>query len=73
MEMTSAQRRALDDLPGKSLCTCGHLGDSNVSPHAGLQGHGPCMVFNCECRQFSWDGYTQGALRIMGLSSDSQA
>lgn len=41
---------------GKSICSCGHIGDGNVTDHAGLQGHGPCA--ECPCCQFTWAGWT---------------
>lgn len=41
---------------GKSICSCGHLGDGAESEHEDTyqDGHGACMVEGCRCRQFTW-------------------
>ena len=43
---------------GKSLCTCGHVGDGEDTPHRGLIGHGACTVPGCSCLKFTWRSWT---------------
>ena len=45
----------------KSICTCGHTGDGPNSEHGAKvlpNGHGACLVEGCDCRQFTWAGFT---------------
>ena len=42
----------------KSWCYCGHLGDGPGSQHDGFNGHGACLVADCECIQFTWKEFT---------------
>lgn len=46
---------------GRSVCSCGHLGDGEDSQHLGTGippfvsgGHGACTVPGCECQRFTW-------------------
>lgn len=47
----------------RDLCQCGHVGNGPNSQHDlswyGFQryaeGHGPCLVAGCPCKQFTWD------------------
>lgn len=51
-----------------STCTCSHLGDIRMEDfgkpaavtcmHAGIQGHGACVVPGCDCAKFTWAEYT---------------
>lgn len=58
----------IDETVGVSECLCGHVGDVPSGPktlnmkkaekqHAGLLGHGACMVPGCTCQKFSWKKY----------------
>ena len=57
------QARHGDSSPGpKSLCMCGHTGDTALgygltSQHAGAVGHGRCIVPGCGCLKFTWSKY----------------
>lgn len=54
---------------GKSICSCGHVGDVSLQPnpgylvvtapntHGGIIGHGPCNVAGCDCPKFTWAGF----------------
>lgn len=46
----------------KSMCFCGHPGDGEGSSHAGIIGHGRCMVEGCDCIQFTWQRFTDDFL-----------
>ena len=46
----------------KSMCECGHPGDGEGSSHAGINGHGRCMVEGCDCIQFTWVRFTDDFL-----------
>ena len=49
---------------GKSICSCGHVGDvgsgfiaslmTQPNQHTGTIGHGPCTVEGCDCEKFTW-------------------
>lgn len=42
---------------GRSVCTCGHVGDGPHSQHRDCRssaGHGACSVRGCSCRKFRW-------------------
>lgn len=51
-------------LLGLARCHCGHVGDVSVREdmvgkgepvqHAGVIGHGPCLVEGCPCDRFTW-------------------
>ena len=47
----------------RSLCTCGHSGDGDLSAHTagfvGSPGHGTCYISNCGCKQFTWSSFTE--------------
>lgn len=53
-----------NDGTAKSKCECGHSGDGSGSQHAesefGTRGHGPCMMGDCKCTKFVWDGWLPG-------------
>jgi hypothetical protein len=60
MTLTNEQKKKLDGYgKGKSICACGHLGDGVPSSHAGIEGHGGCMVDGCPCQRFTWSGWTK--------------
>lgn len=51
----------------KSWCFCNHLGDGPIedvadpmwrSSHAGINGHGECLIPGCDCKQFTWKRFT---------------
>ena len=46
----------------RSLCTCGHTGDSfpdgSKTQHAGMVGHGKCTMPGCNCVKFTWARFT---------------
>lgn len=48
----------------KSICKCGHEGDGLGSDHAGLVGHGHCVVENCTCQKFTWKSWTPAFKKI---------
>lgn len=41
---------------GKSICSCGHLGDGVNSQHQDTfqAGHGRCRMPGCDCSRFTW-------------------
>jgi len=56
---------------GKALCYCGHVGDTQVPhpgkpgkgkplQHAGLIGHGACLMYRCSCTKFTWKEWLPG-------------
>lgn len=58
----------------RSFCKCGHLGDGPNSQHAirVAEGHGVCKVPECECAQFTWDGFTPEYINNMNQHVDMQ-
>ena len=63
----------------KSWCYCGHLGDGmdggdpmRRSVHGGINGHGPCLVEGCDCRQFTWRRFTNEFLAVVQEDARSQ-
>jgi hypothetical protein len=44
----------------RSLCLCKHTGDGANSVHANRfgTGHGECLIPGCDCKQFTWVGWT---------------
>ncbi|RPI56246.1 MAG: hypothetical protein EHM49_00725 [Deltaproteobacteria bacterium] len=61
--MIKEQRKYLNEYDkGKSICTCGHLGDGSPSSHItgldGQPGHGACRVRGCLCEKFTWADYS---------------
>jgi hypothetical protein len=60
---------------GRSVCTCGHLGDGPNSQHLDTmaEGHGPCKVKGCKCNtrgKFTWNGWKP---ELVKLSEDIKA
>lgn len=56
-KLTPHQQRRIEAGKGpKSWCECGHTGDGPGSQHEQRwsEGHGPCKVEGCPCRQFTW-------------------
>lgn len=61
--MASKMQIAMGYKGAKSVCSCSHEGDASVSnevttQHAGIVGHGRCMVPGCKCTKFTWSGHT---------------
>lgn len=53
----------------KSVCYCGHTGDGGQSQHADnfQHGHGSCLVRGCDCKQFTWAGWTDKTKKALEL------
>lgn len=64
------------DKGGRSVCSCGHLGDGDDSQHLGVGtpfgagGHGACTVPGCECQKFTWVGWKPEAEAFMKARRD---
>lgn len=48
-----------------SRCTCDHTGDKRMgdkaaTQHAGIVGHGACVVSGCDCFKFTWAEFLPG-------------
>lgn len=53
-----------------SQCSCGHTGDAEGFDHAGLMGHGPCLL--CDCNKFQWAGYAPELQKILDDIDDAE-
>jgi hypothetical protein len=43
------------------VCECGHTGGREKTQHKARynEGHGACMVDDCECDQYTWGGWKE--------------
>lgn len=68
LEKKLSDSRRFSNRAPKSICTCGHHGDGNVSWHAGsgpARGHGRCLHAGCNCQKFTWKNWAPAYVEFM--------